>query len=79
MNINKINLTFGLLLALLFPALAISQWTPVPSDQQGVPFAEAGNWWDIARPGEGLVLERQGNMAGVILERVMNLDLWQLS
>ena len=63
-----LGLATGLLLALLFPPHATSQTgTPIPSDRQGIPFAEAGNWWDIARPGEGLVLERQGTMAGVIL------------
>lgn len=53
---------FGLTLGLF---LAISPFSSALA--QSWFFAEPGNWWDTARPGEGLVLERQGNVVGLIL------------
>lgn len=51
-------LAVGVFLALLLPA---------PAKSQSLPFAEPGNWWDRARPGEGLVLERQRSTVAMIL------------
>ena len=58
-----------LFLSLFFSSPAISQgsgWI-IPDNIHAAPYAEPGNWWDMARPGEGLVLERQGNMVAMIL------------
>ena len=64
-----ISLACGLFLSLSFSSPAISQEAggPIADDLHAVPYAEAGNWWDMARPGEGLVLERQGNIVAMIL------------
>lgn len=50
-------------------ALFVSLFLTFSAKAQNIsfPYAESGNWWDAARPGEGLVLERQGNLVGMIL------------
>ena len=66
-KISFLNMTVGLFIALCLPSLAMSQQGSVIPDHIPVPFAESGNWWDTARPGEGLMLERQGNTVAMIL------------
>ena len=67
-KVSRLNMTLGLFIALCLPSPAMSQaGSPISGDLHAVPYAESGNWWDTTRPGEGLVLERQGNTVAMIL------------
>lgn len=71
MNFNKttcLGMTSIFMLALTAATPALSWVGMTIADRvHSVPYAEPGNWWDISRPGEGLVLERQKNTISLIL------------
>lgn len=51
----------GLVFSLVATSPAQAGKGVVIGDLYSALYAESGNWWDISRPGEGLVLERQKN------------------